>query len=150
MTGVQTCALPIYAARTLITFGFGPLGLHRISAAAGPDNTASIAVIKRLGMAAEGRIRDHVYTNNAWRDSLLYSLLASEWAPEHQAVAGAASQPRLAEPAWRTGRPSRLRSAEKSAFPKKLNCESHLCTDRQRNTHLPRPQQAPAVGLRGP
>ena len=26
------------AARTLITFGFGELGLHRISAAAGPDN----------------------------------------------------------------------------------------------------------------
>ena len=83
------------AARTLITFGFGELGLHRISAAAGPDNTASITVIKRLGMAYEGRIRDHVYTNGAWRDSLLYSLLASEWAPEQQAVAGAASRARL-------------------------------------------------------
>jgi [ribosomal protein S5]-alanine N-acetyltransferase len=69
------------AARALITVGFGELGLHRISAAAGPDNAASIAVIKRLGMAYEGRIRDHVYTNGAWRDSLLYSLLASEWAP---------------------------------------------------------------------
>ena len=69
------------SARTLITFGFGELGLHRISAAAGPDNAASIAVLKRLGMTYEGRIRDHVYTNGAWRDSLLYSLLASEWAP---------------------------------------------------------------------
>jgi RimJ/RimL family protein N-acetyltransferase len=67
------------AARTLIAFGFGPLGLHRISAAAGPDNAASIAVIKRLGMTCEGRIRDHVYTNGAWRDSLLYSLLEAEW-----------------------------------------------------------------------
>ena len=92
------------AARTLITFGFGPLGLHRISAAAGPGNAASIAVINRLGMTCEGRIRDHVYTNGAWRDSLLYSLLASEWAPEHQAVAGAASRPRLAESAWRPAR----------------------------------------------
>jgi [ribosomal protein S5]-alanine N-acetyltransferase len=80
------------AARALITFGFGELGLHRISAAAGPDNAASIAVIKRLGMTYEGRIRDHVYTNGAWRDSLLYSLLASEWAPEQQAVTGAASR----------------------------------------------------------
>jgi [ribosomal protein S5]-alanine N-acetyltransferase len=69
------------AARTLITFGFGELGLHRISAAAGPDNAASIAVIKRLGMTCEGRIRDHVHTNGAWRDSLLYSLLSSEWGP---------------------------------------------------------------------
>jgi [ribosomal protein S5]-alanine N-acetyltransferase len=71
------------AARMMITFGFGQLGLHRISAAAGPDNAASIAVIKRLGMTYEGRIRDHVHTNGAWRDSLLYSLLSTEWEPEH-------------------------------------------------------------------
>ncbi len=81
------------AARALVTFGFGQLDLHRISAAAGPGNAASIAVIERLGMAYEGRIRDHVYTNGAWRDSLLYSLLASEWTPEQQAVAEAASRP---------------------------------------------------------
>jgi RimJ/RimL family protein N-acetyltransferase len=80
------------AARTLITFGFGELGLHRISAAAGPDNAASVAVIKRLGMTYEGRIRDHVFTNGAWRDSLLYSLLASEWVPGQHIVTGAASQ----------------------------------------------------------
>ena len=80
------------AARTLITFGFGELGLHRISAAAGPDNAASVAVIKRLGMTYEGRIRDHVFTDGAWRDSLLYSLLAGEWVPGQQAVTGAASQ----------------------------------------------------------
>jgi ribosomal-protein-alanine N-acetyltransferase len=66
------------AARTLITFGFETLGLHRISAAIGPDNEPSIALAKRLGMQYEGRIRHHVYTNGAWRDSLLYSILAEE------------------------------------------------------------------------
>jgi RimJ/RimL family protein N-acetyltransferase len=66
------------AARTLATFGFETLGLHRISAAIGPDNEPSIALAKRLGMQYEGRIRDHVYTNGAWRDSLLYSALADE------------------------------------------------------------------------
>lgn len=70
------------AARTVITFGFAQLGLHRVSAAAGPENAASVAVIKRLGMTYEGRIRDHVHTNGAWRDSLLYSLLSTEWEPE--------------------------------------------------------------------
>ena len=80
------------AARTLITFGFGELGLHRISAAAGPANAASLAVIDRLGMTYEGRIRDHVFTNDAWRDSLLYSALAGEWMPEQHPVAGTASQ----------------------------------------------------------
>lgn len=67
------------AARTMITFGFDTLGLHRISAAIGPDNAASIAIAKRLGMVYEGRIRHHVFTNGVWRDSLLYSVLADEW-----------------------------------------------------------------------
>ncbi|MEV4756016.1 GNAT family N-acetyltransferase [Micromonospora sp. NPDC049559] len=69
------------AARTLIQYGFTHLGLHRITAAIGPDNAASIAVAKRLGMQYEGRLRDHVYTNGAWRDSQLYSILAHEWPP---------------------------------------------------------------------
>jgi RimJ/RimL family protein N-acetyltransferase len=68
------------AARRMITFGFEDLGLHRISAAVGPDNTASISVVEKLGMQLEGRIRDHVFTNGAWRDSLLYSVIENEWA----------------------------------------------------------------------
>jgi ribosomal-protein-alanine N-acetyltransferase len=68
------------AARVLVAFGFRELGLHRISAAIGPDNSPSIALVKRLGFAYEGRIRDHVWTNGAWRDSLLYSVLEHEWA----------------------------------------------------------------------
>jgi ribosomal-protein-alanine N-acetyltransferase len=80
------------AARTLITFGFGELGLHRISAAAGPANAASVAVLDRLGMTYEGRIRDHVFTNGSWRDSLLYSVLAGEWIPEQESVAGVAGR----------------------------------------------------------
>lgn len=67
------------AARTLTTFGFRELGLHRVSAAIGPDNAPSVAAIKRLGFQYEGRLRDHVFTNGAWRDSLLYSVLAHEW-----------------------------------------------------------------------
>lgn len=66
------------AARTLIAYGFDRLGLHRVTAAVGPDNTASLAVLKHLGFAPEGRLRDHVFTNGAWRDSLLLSLLATE------------------------------------------------------------------------
>jgi ribosomal-protein-alanine N-acetyltransferase len=71
------------AARTLVDFGFRYLKLHRISAAMGPDNVASIATVRRLGMVYEVRIRDHVYTNGRWRDSLLYSVLVYDWtAPE--------------------------------------------------------------------
>ena len=67
------------ATRTMITFGFAALGLHRITAAIGPDNAASIAVVTRLGFTHEGQLRDHVHTNGAWRDSELFSLLDHEW-----------------------------------------------------------------------
>ncbi len=67
------------AAQVMITFGFQVLDLHRITAAIGPDNAASIAVVKKLGFAREGRLRDHVFTNGAWRDSDLYSVLVHEW-----------------------------------------------------------------------
>jgi ribosomal-protein-alanine N-acetyltransferase len=66
------------ATRCMLTFGFEKLQLHRISAAIGPDNTASISVAEKLGMQYEGRIRDHVFTNGAWRDSLLYAALEHE------------------------------------------------------------------------
>jgi RimJ/RimL family protein N-acetyltransferase len=65
--------------RLILEFGFNELNLHRITAAIGPDNQRSIAVAERLGMTYEGRLRDHVYTNSAWRDSVLYSVLSSEW-----------------------------------------------------------------------
>ncbi|WP_445520976.1 GNAT family N-acetyltransferase [Streptomyces sp. NEAU-174] len=67
------------AARTLITYAFTELGLHRISAAIGPENAASIAMVEQLGFTREGVLRDHVYTNGAWRDSVLYSVLSHEW-----------------------------------------------------------------------
>lgn len=73
------CGYALDAARTPIGYGFTTLGLHRISGAIGPDNAASIALITRLGFTREGRLRDHVFTNGAWRDSILYSLLAPEW-----------------------------------------------------------------------
>lgn len=59
----------------MIDFAWQTLDLHRITAAIGPDNEASIAVARRAGLELEGRLRDHVFTNNAWRDSLLYSIL---------------------------------------------------------------------------
>ncbi len=63
------------AARSLVNFGFAELGLHRITAAIGPDSLASVAVAGKVGMEYEGRLRDHVFTNGGWRDSLLYSII---------------------------------------------------------------------------
>jgi RimJ/RimL family protein N-acetyltransferase len=67
------------AARTLVTYCFKQIGLHRVTAAIGPDNVASIAVVQQLGFTREGVLRDHVFTSGAWRDSVLFSVLAHEW-----------------------------------------------------------------------
>lgn len=67
------------ATRLTIRLGFQHLALHRISAAIGPDNMPSIGVVERLAFTLEGRIRHHVFTNGAWRDSLLYSMLVHEY-----------------------------------------------------------------------
>ncbi|WP_338066659.1 GNAT family protein [Saccharomonospora piscinae] len=69
------------AVRTMLDFAFGPLGRHRVSAAIGPENVASLAVIERVGFTREGVLRHHVFTNGAWRDSVLFSILVDEWAP---------------------------------------------------------------------
>jgi ribosomal-protein-alanine N-acetyltransferase len=68
------------ASQLMIAFGFEKLGLHRIQAACGPDNLASQAMLERLGFEYEGRMRDHVFTNGGWRDSLLYSVVGFETA----------------------------------------------------------------------
>jgi ribosomal-protein-alanine N-acetyltransferase len=67
------------ASSVMLRLAFRTLGLHRVSAAIGPENEASIAVVKRLGFSYEGHIRHHVFTNGDWRDSLLYSILEHEY-----------------------------------------------------------------------
>lgn len=68
------------AVSRMIEFGLEDLGLHRITANIGPMNTSSMRLVESLGFQREGTIRDHVYTNGAWRDSVSFSLLEGEWA----------------------------------------------------------------------
>ncbi|WP_410597227.1 GNAT family N-acetyltransferase [Amycolatopsis sp. lyj-23] len=67
------------AVSVMLDFAFRELDLHRVTAAIGPANPASQAVVKRLGFSREGVLRDHVFTNGTWRDSVLFSLLRHEW-----------------------------------------------------------------------
>jgi RimJ/RimL family protein N-acetyltransferase len=61
-------------ARCLIDFGFGELGLGRITATCHPDNLASARVLEKVGMRLEGTLRDHFQVRGVWRDSKLYSI----------------------------------------------------------------------------
>ena len=67
------------AARLLVQVGFDDHELHRIFATCDPRNTASAAVLHRLGMHYEGRMRETTLIRDGWRDSDLYSLLVHEW-----------------------------------------------------------------------
>ncbi|GAA1125780.1 hypothetical protein GCM10009663_75410 [Kitasatospora arboriphila] len=65
----------------LCGLGVNALGLHRIWAARSPLNEASARTLLRAGMTEDGRIRDHVFSHGAWRDSITYSILEHEWTP---------------------------------------------------------------------
>ncbi|TKD72547.1 GNAT family N-acetyltransferase [Pseudalkalibacillus hwajinpoensis] len=67
------------AARTLLTFSFVELGLHKVSATCNPDNIGSKRVLERIGMKQEGVLRDDLKMRDGWRDSLLFSILETEW-----------------------------------------------------------------------
>lgn len=66
------------AASLLLDFGFNTLGLHRIFATCHPDNLASARVLERVGMLAEGRMRQDRRVRDGWRDSLLFARLATD------------------------------------------------------------------------
>jgi len=70
------------AARLIVRFGFETLGLHRIWATHHPENFASRRVLDKIGFQEEGRRRDDRFVGGAWYDSVVCSILESEWSPK--------------------------------------------------------------------
>ncbi len=67
------------AARGLMDFGFGTLGLHRMWADCDPRNPGSFRVMEKLGMRQEAHFRENGFYKGEWCDSLIYALLDREW-----------------------------------------------------------------------
>ncbi len=67
------------AAAALLAFGFRELKLHRIFATCDVANAASARVMEKVGMAREGRLREHKQVKGKWRDSYVYAILVREW-----------------------------------------------------------------------
>jgi RimJ/RimL family protein N-acetyltransferase len=67
------------AARLLVGYLFAGRGKHRIAASCDARNTASAAVLERLGMRREGHLRESTWAKGEWTDDLLYGLLHDEW-----------------------------------------------------------------------
>lgn len=66
------------AARALVEFGFRTLRMHRIWATCHVDNARSARVLEKVGMQHEGRLRENVLKNGAWRDSWLYAVVEGD------------------------------------------------------------------------
>lgn len=66
------------AVRAVADYGFGRLGLHRLEAACIPENLASRGLLLRAGFQEEGLARAYLKINGAWRDHLLFGMLAED------------------------------------------------------------------------
>ena len=66
------------AAAAALRYGFDELGLNRIFAHHLVRNPASGAVLRKIGMAHEGRIRQHICKWGKFEDVELYGRLASD------------------------------------------------------------------------
>lgn len=69
------------AGRAAVAYAFEVLGLHRIDAHHFVENPASGAVMRRLGMQYEGRLRQVVWRDGVPRDLELYAILRSDPRP---------------------------------------------------------------------
>ena len=67
------------ALKCLIPHVFDRMRLHRIEAACIPDNARSQGLLEKVGFRREGYLNGYLKINGAWRDHLLYALVAEDW-----------------------------------------------------------------------
>jgi ribosomal-protein-alanine N-acetyltransferase len=67
------------AARVVLMYAFGTLGLRRVHARSFARNPASGRVLEKIGMRQEGMMRQHVRRWERFEDVVLYGILREEW-----------------------------------------------------------------------
>ncbi|HEY9433560.1 MAG TPA: GNAT family protein [Blastocatellia bacterium] len=63
----------------MLDYGFDHMNLHSVEAGVTPGNEASTRMLQRLGFRLEGHLRENFLTDRGFVDSLIYSLLRSDW-----------------------------------------------------------------------
>ena len=66
------------AVRRVLEYGFDELGLHRVSLRVLAGNIRAIRCYEKCGFQVEGRERETVFLDGAWRDDLIMGLLSRE------------------------------------------------------------------------
>jgi ribosomal-protein-alanine N-acetyltransferase len=64
---------------TIITFGFTQMGLHRIEAVVDDVNERSKGLLRKLGFAHEGTLRQRFWFRGRFLDEHYFGLLKEEW-----------------------------------------------------------------------
>ncbi len=70
--------LATWALAMAIDHGLTDIGLHRVEVNVRPENTASLAVVRRLGLREEGLHRGLIHVDGAWRDHLTFAMTSQE------------------------------------------------------------------------
>ncbi len=63
----------------VLDYAFRTLELHRVVAITDCENTASVALLERLGLRREGHFIQNVWFKGKWGDEYLYAMLQHEW-----------------------------------------------------------------------
>jgi len=63
----------------LLPFAFNCIGLHRLEANINPNNKKSISLVEKNGFRKEAYFRENYLFNGKFLDSLIYSLLETEY-----------------------------------------------------------------------
>jgi RimJ/RimL family protein N-acetyltransferase len=68
------------AARLIIDYGFKQLGMHRIFLHVYSHNERAQRAYEKVGFNQEGRMRESYFRDGRYHDTLIMSILESEWA----------------------------------------------------------------------
>jgi RimJ/RimL family protein N-acetyltransferase len=63
----------------LLDYSFHTLDLHRVIAVTDCQNSASVALLERLGMRREGHFLQNIWFKGTWADEYQYAILGEEW-----------------------------------------------------------------------
>lgn len=65
--------------RAVIHHLFTGMGKHRVIGSVDPANTASIAMLGKMGMKKEAHFRESLWTPEGWADDLIFAVLEKDW-----------------------------------------------------------------------